>query len=319
MRWLLLAVVVLSGCECGTQSGTDAATDASVERDAGEDAGPALDGAVTVSFDGSFGDVLLGSFVGAIRRANKTWLSVKLEAPVARGDGVLIEGGWGSEAELGGRVWSIAQGGRDVESAAGGDVELWLGPDVKVGALAAARVFKTNDPALEKRIAASLRGERRVALDMRIAGDNAQFGVTSAKIGSVAGLGGTQRLPRLVGAGRAKELLFTADFIDAREADRIGLVNKVVPVPDVLTEAKRLVARCAERAPLSIWLMKRAVDIGMNCDLQSALYFEQHCTALTFATADRQDPHAVPSCSTWSSSSAKACINAAGGAPAWSF
>jgi len=131
--------------------------------------------------------------------------------------------------------------------------------------------------------------ELALACDMRIAGENAQFGVTSAKIGSVAGLGGTQRLPRLIGAGRAKELLFTADFIDAREADRIGLVNKVVPVPEVLAEAKQLVARCAERAPLSIWLMKRAVDIGLNCDLESALYFEQHCTALTFATADRQE------------------------------
>jgi len=131
--------------------------------------------------------------------------------------------------------------------------------------------------------------ELALACDLRIAGENAQFGITSAKIGSVAGLGGTQRLPRLVGAGRAKELLFTADFIDAREADRIGLVNRVVPVADVLAEAKRMVSRFAERAPLSVWLMKRAVDVGMNADLETALYFEGQCTALTFATADRQE------------------------------
>lgn len=131
--------------------------------------------------------------------------------------------------------------------------------------------------------------ELALACDIRVAGENAQFGITSAKIGSVAGLGGTQRLPRLVGPGRAKELLFTADFIDAKEADRIGLVNRVVPVADVLNEAKRIVSRCAERAPLSIWLMKRAVDVGMNGDLESALYFEGHCTALTFSTADRQE------------------------------
>lgn len=131
--------------------------------------------------------------------------------------------------------------------------------------------------------------ELALACDIRIAAENAQFGVTSSKIGSVAGLGGTQRLPRLIGAGRAKELLFTADFIDAREADRIGLLNRVVPLEQLMPEALRLVSRFAERAPLSIWLMKRAVDVGMNVDLESALSFEGHCTALSFTTADRAE------------------------------
>jgi enoyl-CoA hydratase/carnithine racemase len=131
--------------------------------------------------------------------------------------------------------------------------------------------------------------ELALACDIRIAAENAQFGVTSAKIGSVAGLGGTQRLPRLIGAGRAKELLFTADFIDAHEADRIGLLNRVVPLAQLMPEALRLVSRFAERAPLSIWLMKRAVDVGMNVDLESALSFEGHCTALSFTTADRAE------------------------------
>lgn len=131
--------------------------------------------------------------------------------------------------------------------------------------------------------------ELALACDIRIAAENAQFGITSAKIGSVAGLGGTQRLPRLIGAGRAKELLFTADFIDAREADRIGLLNRVVPLEKLMPEALRLVSRFAERAPLSIWLMKRAVDVGMNVDLESALSFEGHCTALSFTTEDRAE------------------------------
>lgn len=116
--------------------------------------------------------LLLGTSGAVSKRGNKTWLAVKLEAPVARGDGVLFEGGWGSEHELGGRVWSITQNGRDVESASAGAVELWLGPDVRVGEIASSsRVFKTNDPALEKRITASLRNERRVRLDLRISGD----------------------------------------------------------------------------------------------------------------------------------------------------
>ncbi len=131
--------------------------------------------------------------------------------------------------------------------------------------------------------------ELALACDLRIAADNAQFGVTSAKIGSVPGLGGTQRLPRLIGVARAKELLFTADFIDATEADRIGLVNRVTSLDDLLPEARRLIGRFAERAPLSIWLIKRAVGAGMNMDLDSALLFEGSHTALSFPTEDRAE------------------------------
>jgi enoyl-CoA hydratase/carnithine racemase len=131
--------------------------------------------------------------------------------------------------------------------------------------------------------------ELAISCDIRIAAQNAQFGVTSSKIGSVAGLGGTQRLPRLIGPARAKELLFSSEFIDAAEADRIGLVNHVVPVGEALSSAKAMVARWAERAPLSIWLMKRAVDVGMEVDLASALSFEGQCTVLTFPTQDRKE------------------------------
>ncbi len=131
--------------------------------------------------------------------------------------------------------------------------------------------------------------ELAMACDLRIAGEDSQFGITSSKIGSVAGLGGTQRLPRLVGPARAKELLFTSDFIDAEQAAEIGLVNRVVEKGQVMSSALELVDRFAERAPMSLALMKRAVNVGMNVDLESALYFEGHCTAMTLTTDDRAE------------------------------
>src|SRR5712692_7705087 len=97
-------------------------------------------------------------------------------------------------------------------------------------------VFRETNAAIErcpKPVIAAIAGwcltgglELALACDVRVAADNARFGITSARIGSVAGAGGTQRLPRLIGPGRAKELLFAAEPIDAREADRIGLVNR---------------------------------------------------------------------------------------------
>ena len=131
--------------------------------------------------------------------------------------------------------------------------------------------------------------ELALACDIRIASEGATFGITSAKIGGVAGLGGTQRLPRLIGAGRAKELLFTSDFFDAHEADRIGLLNKLVPNGEAVAEAEKMVERFAVRAPMSIWMMKRCVNTGMEIDLQNALNYEGHCTALAFSTEDRTE------------------------------
>jgi enoyl-CoA hydratase/carnithine racemase len=150
--------------------------------------------------------------------------------------------------------------------------------------------------ALLKPVVAAINGycltgglELAMVCDIRIAGDGAQFGITSSKIGSVAGLGGTQRLPRLIGPAHAKELLFTSDFIAAEQARDLGIVNRVVPAAEVMAEALALVDRFAERAPMSLALMKRAVNIGMNVDLESGLYFEGHCTAMTLTTEDRAE------------------------------
>lgn len=131
--------------------------------------------------------------------------------------------------------------------------------------------------------------ELSLACDLRIAGEGATFGITSSKIGSVAGAGGTQRLPRIVGPGQAKRLLFGAEFIDAAEALRIGLVDVLVPDTEVLAETQRMAELYATRGPLSLAWHKLAVNTGLNMDQESALDFEAALSAHAFATADKAE------------------------------
>ncbi|MBT5109253.1 MAG: enoyl-CoA hydratase/isomerase family protein, partial [Rhodospirillaceae bacterium] len=131
--------------------------------------------------------------------------------------------------------------------------------------------------------------EVALACDIRIAGSGSKFGVTSSKIGSVAGAGGTQRLPRVVGREWAKDMLFSADFIDAETALRIGLVSRVVEPDQVLATALARVDAYAERAPLSVWYAKIAINSGMEMNLEPALEFERHLTAGLFTTEDRSE------------------------------
>lgn len=131
--------------------------------------------------------------------------------------------------------------------------------------------------------------ELALACDVRVAADSARFGITSARIGTVAGGGGTQRLPRLIGPGRAKELLFSAEPIDAAEALRIGLVNRVVPAGREVEAALEMARVWARRAPLSLWFAKSAVNVGLAMPLEAALAFEIGLTTQLFTTEDRAE------------------------------
>lgn len=131
--------------------------------------------------------------------------------------------------------------------------------------------------------------ELALMCDIRLAAPNATFGITSAKIGSVAGAGGTQRVTRAVGAARAKELLMTCEYIDAKEADRIGLINRVVHDKPVLDAAIEMAEKISRSAPLSVGWAKSAVDVGVNVDLQSGLTYEAHLIASAFMTEDRTE------------------------------
>jgi putative protease len=129
----------------------------------------------------------LGDCLGVARVRGRGHLRVRLGAQVARGDGVLVEGGFGGGGEVGGRVWSITQRGQDVERAAAGEeVLLWLGPDRSVEAAAAGRrVFKTSDPAREKAVLSALEADpQRLAIDVRVEGRFGELPVFSARAGS---------------------------------------------------------------------------------------------------------------------------------------
>ena len=131
--------------------------------------------------------------------------------------------------------------------------------------------------------------ELALACDVRVAAEKARFGITSARIGTVAGAGGTQRLPRLIGAGRAKEILFSAEPIDAAEALRIGLVNRVVPAGHEVEAALEMARLWARRAPLGLWFAKSAVNVGLTMPLEAALAFEIGLTTQLFTTEDRAE------------------------------
>jgi enoyl-CoA hydratase len=131
--------------------------------------------------------------------------------------------------------------------------------------------------------------ELALVCDLRICTETARFGLPEVKLGVIPSAGGTQRLPRIIGMTKAKELLFTGDFIDAQEAYRIGLVNKVVPVERLMDEAKELACRIMRNPPLSVRFAKRAVNAGMQMDLSSALDYETYCATILSTTEDRME------------------------------
>jgi enoyl-CoA hydratase len=131
--------------------------------------------------------------------------------------------------------------------------------------------------------------ELAMACDIRIASENAKFGQPEVSLGVTPGFGGTQRLPRLVGKGLAKEMLFTGDMIDAAEAYRTGLANKVVPADKLMTETKALAKKIMSRGPVAVKMCKSAVNEGMDMDLQSGVAYEAEVWGLCFATADQKE------------------------------
>jgi enoyl-CoA hydratase len=128
--------------------------------------------------------------------------------------------------------------------------------------------------------------EIALACDVVVASENAQFAQPEINIGLIPGWGGTQRLPRLIGRNRAKELIFTGDRLTAREAERIGIVSKVVP-PDQLQEAALELARkLASKSPIMLRLVKQAVNRGIEMDLKSGLAEEVKAFRVCFTTQD---------------------------------
>lgn len=130
--------------------------------------------------------------------------------------------------------------------------------------------------------------ELALACDIRIAAENAVLGQPEVGLGIPPGFGGSQRLPRLVPAGIAKELIYTGRNVKADEAKQIGLVNKVVSLDQLLVEAKDMAKRIAKNAPLAVEKSKQLINQGLSLPLEQALELEAQGFALLFATEDQK-------------------------------
>jgi len=131
--------------------------------------------------------------------------------------------------------------------------------------------------------------ELALACDIRIASESARFGLTQVSQGIIPCWGGTQRLPRLVGRGKALEMILTAEVIDAQEAYRIGLVNKVVPPEEVISKAEELASMIASGAPIAARYTKEAVSKGLDLTLEQGLRLEADLYFLIQTTEDRME------------------------------
>lgn len=128
-----------------------------------------------------------------------------------------------------------------------------------------------------------------MSCDIRVAAENAVFGQPECGLGIIPGFGGTQRLARLVGKGRAKELIFTCDRIDAQEAYRIGLANKVVPAEELMDACRKMASKILSKGSYAVSIAKSVINAGMDMDLTNGLKLEADAFGFTFSTHDKQE------------------------------
>lgn len=149
---------------------------------------------------------------------------------------------------------------------------------------------------MEKPVIAAVNGyalgggcELSMCCDIRIASEKAKFGQPEVGLGITPGFAGTQRLPRIVGMGKAKELIFTAETIDANEAYRIGLVNKVVPAESLMDEAISMAKKILSKGQIAVRYSKVAINRGIETDIETGQAIEKDLFGLCFATEDQKE------------------------------
>jgi enoyl-CoA hydratase len=161
-----------------------------------------------------------------------------------------------------------------------------------------ATIRKTSDfiYALTKPTIAAIPGyalgggnELAMCCDLRIASEKARFGQPEISLGLIPGASGTQRLPRLIGAAKAKEMIFMGDMIDAATALNLGLVNKVVPPEKLMEEALAWATKLAGKSAPILAMAKAAINTGLDTDIASGLTVETKCNAICFSTYDRKE------------------------------
>ena len=199
------------------------------------------------------------------------------------------------ELELNDKVRVLIITGTGRAFSAGADITAFQGVTPFLGAVYVRR-FQELFNKIElytKPVIAALNGytlggglELSMACDFRIASELAELGQPEINLGLIPGAGGTQRLPRLIGEGKAKEIIYTGERIPAKEALNLGLVNKVVPHDELLNEARRFALKLSEKPPLALLATKYAVKFGLESNLWSGLALESSLFGLLFSTED---------------------------------
>ena len=151
------------------------------------------------------------------------------------------------------------------------------------------RVEKLPKPVIAAGNGFSLGGGNEIALgcDIIIASERAKFGQPELNIGIIPGGGATQRLPRMIGVCRAKELIFTSDIITAEEAFNLGMINRVVPEDQLMPTAKEIAKKIATKSPAALKLAKQAINYGMQTNLESGLKYEYELYSLSLGLEDK--------------------------------
>lgn len=149
-------------------------------------------------------------------------------------------------------------------------------------------IEKTSKPVIAAINGYALGGGCEVALacDIRIASPNAKIGQTEVNVGIIPGAGGTQRLRDIVGQGRAMEMILTGEPVDAEEAYRIGLVNRIYPQEQLLEEAKKIAGKIADKSPIVVRLAKKSVQEGANLPIETGMMVEVLNQSILFGTED---------------------------------
>ena len=191
----------------------------------------------------------------------------------------------------------VLTGGGDKAFVAGGDITIMAkgsGFIDVMHTLPAGQQITWNIEHFRKPVIARINGialgggtELALCCDIRIAADTAIMGVPEINLGIIPGYGGTQRLPRIVGAGMAKKMILTGEHINAQEAYRIGLVDILVPKAELDDATAKLCKKIATKSPVALAMGKEAVNMGLQADLRTGLSIEARCFCMCFGSEDR--------------------------------
>lgn len=192
----------------------------------------------------------------------------------------------------------ILTGSGEKAFVAGADISEMAGLDLvginkmnKVSRSVFTQIENSTKPVIAALNGMALGGGLELALvcDLRISTEKAKFAFPEVGLGIIPGGGGTQRLPKIVGQGIAKELLYFGEMFDAVRALELGIVNKVVPAEEVIPVAKEWAKKLAQKPPVALQMVKQAVNAGSNTDIDSGLIIEAACFGNAFSTEDRKE------------------------------